>query len=227
MALHGNGMLITFTEVPAETEEEFNEWYNREHIDERVWMPGFHRARRYVDATGSAKVKYFATYETDKPEDLSTPAYMALLGDQSVWSKKIMAQFNKFDRLTCKITIDQTHGFGAAVSIARFFPLEGRMDDLRRHMADTLLPSLIARPNMLGAFLAENDLDVSNEGAKAQGRPIPADQKSEWTVILEGATVEAAKSALSVGFGDGLRDYSVAASDIETADYLLMFGNNR
>ena len=48
MSLYGKGMLITFSETPPEVEEDFNEWYNREHIDERVWMPGFHRARRYV-----------------------------------------------------------------------------------------------------------------------------------------------------------------------------------
>ena len=45
MGLYGKGMLMTFTETLNEDEMDFNEWYNREHIDERVWMPGFHRAR--------------------------------------------------------------------------------------------------------------------------------------------------------------------------------------
>jgi hypothetical protein len=39
MTLYGKGMLITFSETPHDAEENFNEWYNREHIDERVWMP--------------------------------------------------------------------------------------------------------------------------------------------------------------------------------------------
>ena len=46
MALRGKGMLIVFTEVKPRDERDFNEWYNREHIDERVNLPGFHRARR-------------------------------------------------------------------------------------------------------------------------------------------------------------------------------------
>ena len=79
MSLYGKGMLITYSETPPEVEEDFNEWYNREHIDERVWMPGFHRARRYVDANSNADIKYFATYETDKVEDLADPEYMELL----------------------------------------------------------------------------------------------------------------------------------------------------
>jgi hypothetical protein len=35
MPLHGKGMLIVFCEVKARDERDFNEWYNREHIDER------------------------------------------------------------------------------------------------------------------------------------------------------------------------------------------------
>ena len=57
--LTGKGMLITLTEVKARDEREFNEWYNREHIDERVDLPGFRRARRYVAVKGDPK--YFAT----------------------------------------------------------------------------------------------------------------------------------------------------------------------
>ena len=62
MALLGKGMLVTFTEVAPEDELEFNEWYDREHVDERVFMPGFKRARRYLAADGATAVKYFATY---------------------------------------------------------------------------------------------------------------------------------------------------------------------
>ena len=70
MALYGKGMLMTFTETSNEDEIEFNEWYNREHVDERVWMPGFHRARRYIDADGTAPFKYFCLlYTSPSPRD--------------------------------------------------------------------------------------------------------------------------------------------------------------
>ena len=73
MALLGDGVLLTFTEVPEAREEDFNEWYNREHLDERVGMPGFRRARRYIAVEGGATdgtPKYFASYETGTVEDL-------------------------------------------------------------------------------------------------------------------------------------------------------------
>ena len=75
MALCGKGMLITFTEVNRRDEQDFNEWYNREHIDERVNLPGFKRARRYVAVKGSPK--YFATYECSKVDDLATVLHVS------------------------------------------------------------------------------------------------------------------------------------------------------
>jgi hypothetical protein len=227
MALYGKGMLMTFTETPVGVEEDFNEWYNREHIDERVWMPGFHRARRYVDADGDARIKYFATYETDKVEDLCDPAYMELLKDQSDWSKKVMATFSKFDRVTARITVDLSHGFAGACAYARFFPAPTVMDGLRAHLENELLPSLVARPGMIGAILAENDLAVVNEGRKAQGMAIPENETPEWFVLLEGQTTQATAAALRAGFGAGLADYGGAAPDIDTGNHVLMFGNNR
>ena len=227
MALYGKGMLMTFTETPLGVEEDFNEWYNREHIDERVWMPGFHRARRYVDADGDARIKYFATYETDKVEDLCDPAYMELLKDQSDWSKKVMATFSKFDRVTARITVDLSHGFAGACAYARFFPAPTVMDGLRAHLENELLPYLVARPGMIGAILAENDLAVVNEGRKAQGMAIPENETPEWFVLLEGQTTQATAAALRAGFGAGLADHGVAAPDIDTGNHVLMFGNNR
>ena len=89
MALHGKGMLITFTEVKARDERDFNEWYNREHIDERINLPGFHRARRYIAVRGSPK--HLATYECDSVDDLATPGYLHLLAHQTPWSQAAMA----------------------------------------------------------------------------------------------------------------------------------------
>ena len=227
MALYGKGMLMTFTETSVGVEEDFNEWYNREHIDERVWLPGFHRARRYVDCDGDALIKYFATYETDKVENLCDPAYMELLKDQSDWSKKVMATFHKADRVTARITIDQSHGFAGACAFARFFPAPSVMEALRGHLESDLLPALVARPGMIGAVLAENDLDVVNEGRKAQGAAIPKNETPQWIVLLEGQTTEVTAAALRAGFAGGLADHGVAAEAIDTANHVLMFGNNR
>ena len=227
MSLYGKGMLITFSETPPEVEEDFNEWYNREHIDERVWMPGFHRARRYVDANSNADIKYFATYETDKVEDLADPEYMELLKDQSDWSKKVMSTFTKFDRITASVTIDLSHGFGGACLAARFFPEIKIMAKLRDNLGDNLLPNIVSTPGIIGAVLVENNLSVVNEGRRAQGMEIPENETPEWIILIEAQDNKVLSNHAKKLIEAGLSEFELEPSDFNIGVYNLMFGNNR
>ena len=69
----GGGVLAIWQDFAPEAEQMVNEWYNREHHAERVAVPGFLSARRYVAITG--RPKYFVFYETESFEVLSSPAY--------------------------------------------------------------------------------------------------------------------------------------------------------
>ena len=62
MPLAGKGMLITSMDVDAADEPEFNIWYDREHLAERVAIDGFLEARRWI--ADKASPKYFCTYST-------------------------------------------------------------------------------------------------------------------------------------------------------------------
>ena len=55
MPLAGKGMLLTSMDVDAADEAEFNRWYDREHLEERVAIEGFLEARRYVANKASPK----------------------------------------------------------------------------------------------------------------------------------------------------------------------------
>ena len=46
------GFLLVTMEPPAELEEEFNDWYDMEHIPGRGGIPGFESARRFVCISG-------------------------------------------------------------------------------------------------------------------------------------------------------------------------------
>ena len=46
-AKKGNGLLMVYCDVAAEHEDEFNRWYNDEHIPERLAIPGVLNAARY------------------------------------------------------------------------------------------------------------------------------------------------------------------------------------
>jgi hypothetical protein len=225
MGLRGKGMLIVLNEVRARDERDFNEWYNREHIDERVNLPGFRRARRYVGS--DADPKYLATYECADVRDLATPGYLKLLANQSPWSKRSMARFTKFRRLTLRIQVDLAHGCGGAVTCVRFVPDPKQAKALTAWLRDEVLPAAIRRPGMVGAFAAENDLDVANAPAKASGAVYPTAAAVEWAVVLEGAdvgaTAAAAKACLS---RRALAKFGVTEAP-RVGTYQFLFGNER
>ena len=222
----GNGVLLTFTEVPAEAEADFNEWYNREHIDERVFMPGFLRARRYVAVSGGPK--YFATYETANVEDLGHPDYLALLADQSDWTKRVMAQFSFFHRMTTRVTADTGHGIAGALTLTRFFPDDDAKAELRAWLAETGLPLLAQAPGMVAASLLENDIDVANAPARQGGTAdYPVAERQEWAVLADGADVEATAAAAHEIVSAIALALRGAQRDIEIASYRLLYGNHR
>ena len=202
MPLLGSGMLMTFTEVPDEHEQDFNEWYNREHTDERTQLPGFLRSRRSVACEGTTSPKYMAWYETRAVADLAAPGYLALLADQTDWSKRVMGRFSLFQRLTLQVSVDQIFGFGGALSLVRLTAPEGEdaRAALRSHIDSELLSSAIDKSGMVGGCLMENDLDIANAPLVAQGQPIPTNQMVEWVLALEGgesAVVSAAANAVA------------------------------
>ena len=77
MPMAGKGMLLTSMDIDASDEAEFNRWYDREHLEERVAIPGFLEARRYV--AHHAKPKYLGLYSTATFEVLDSPSYRAAL----------------------------------------------------------------------------------------------------------------------------------------------------
>jgi hypothetical protein len=87
------GMLIVMTNPPAAMEEEFNAWYDDEHVPERMSVPGFEHARRYY--VTHAERRYIALYDMASIEVLDTAPYYAVSGDHaSPWTKLIVPRCN-------------------------------------------------------------------------------------------------------------------------------------
>jgi hypothetical protein len=224
MGLCGKGMLLVFNEVKLRHERDFNEWYNREHIDERVNLPGFHRARRYVAVKASPK--YLATYECDTVEDLATPGYLALLADQTPWTKAVMARFTQFKRMTVRVQLDLAHGEGGALTTVRFMPQPAMRRQLTGWLKDAL-PPMIAKPGMVGAALVENDVEIANAPVAASSMDHPKVEQAEWVVLLEGADPAATASVARTLFKTAaLKPFGVTRAPT-VGTYRFLFGNAR
>ena len=170
MPIAGKGMLLTSMDIDAADEAEFNRWYDREHLEERVAIDGFLEARRYVAHDG--KPKYLSLYSTETFEVLDSPAYRAALANQTAWSKANIARFKNMIRAVARITISRGNGRGAALGIIRLRPAGGE-DKLRaalRRAARSGRP----RRHHLDASARERSGAVEAAHRRSRRRPIPA-----------------------------------------------------
>ena len=71
MAKKGTGLLMVWADVPADKEDDFNRWYNEEHLPERMAIPGFLSGARYEAVKGGPK--HLACYELESAAVLESP----------------------------------------------------------------------------------------------------------------------------------------------------------
>jgi hypothetical protein len=91
------GLLLTMTEPPPAMEEEFNAWYDQEHLPERLAIPGFRSARRWV-----SERTYLATYELDSAAVLTSPQYLSFFENPTPWSRRCLGKAVVFKRWACE-----------------------------------------------------------------------------------------------------------------------------
>ncbi len=185
------GILLVLNDIAAATEDEFNRWYQQQHIPERLGVPGFRTARRYR-ALGSGPA-YMAVYECDSVGVLGTKAYLERLAHPTEWTTKIMPSFRNMLRSACRQTWTQGTGIGGGAIVVQCKPLPGAEDASRRWVKQDLAQGLMQSAGTVRMSLWEAD-------AAATGGPSPemalrgrADRSADWVLFLE--TIDAVQTA--------------------------------
>jgi hypothetical protein len=82
----GTGLLMVWADVPAVKEEDFNRWYNEEHLAERLSVAGFSSGARYEAVKGGPK--HLACYELDSAAVLESDAYRRVQANPTAWTRR-------------------------------------------------------------------------------------------------------------------------------------------
>lgn len=160
------GLLIASFDFAGAQADEFHDWYDLEHIPERVAVPGFGACERWI---GDQKPSYsVATYDLDETGVLRDGPYKAIAGaNLSVWSKRVTAKCQRLLRFEgTQITpgdASAPSGAGGLLLNAMNVAPEGE-DDFNAWYDEEHLPALTAVPGTLSARRYKSD--VEGEGVR-------------------------------------------------------------
>ncbi|HEX5210668.1 MAG TPA: hypothetical protein VFW22_02900 [Pseudolabrys sp.] len=113
------GILAIFNDCVAGRETEFEEWFQGEHLLERLAVPGFLFGRRHQAISGSCG--YFNFYLVESPAVLVSKAYLERLDHPTPMTRKVMSEiFINMNRTLCHRTLRRGGFRGAFAVTARF-----------------------------------------------------------------------------------------------------------
>jgi hypothetical protein len=196
MRMANKGLLTVWTDVDASVEADFHQWYDREHLRERADVPGFLNARRYR-APGSPR--FFAAYDTETPDVLSSPVYQQALANQSAWSLKVFPGFRNTVRVVGEALGEAGGGYGGWLLALRCAPLAGRAADLRRALAGDLAASLLKHAGIVRGVAMLGKL-AGLQVFPGQSGP-PADPTTA-VLVVEGSAPAALEALAKGPLGD-------------------------
>ncbi|MDA8125905.1 MAG: hypothetical protein M0009_12050 [Deltaproteobacteria bacterium] len=95
------GLLIAGFNYRSVPEDEFNDWYDYEHIPQRQAIPGFLDIVRWLGAD-DPKVSV-VTFELESAAVLSSPPYLAVVGNNmSPWSRRVIGLCENLGRFAAE-----------------------------------------------------------------------------------------------------------------------------
>lgn len=151
--LVGNGFLALWNGVDPARASEYDLWHTREHVPERVGVPGMISAHRYVDGDGPLPT-YLTLYDLQDLAVLASHPYRALLERPTSWSSSMRPSFRGFLRLACR-PLARLGGGTGGVLMATTLGLRSpaQLSLTERELAD-LLKGVLAIPAVTAAHIA-------------------------------------------------------------------------
>ncbi|MGH6671125.1 MAG: hypothetical protein ACRECV_03990 [Xanthobacteraceae bacterium] len=113
------GILAIFHDCRVGREAEFEDWYQGEHLIERLGVPGFLFGRRYKGIAPTPG--YFCFYLVETPAVLTSKSYLERLDNPTPATRKMMAEvFVDMNRTICRRVARRGSFRGAFAVVARF-----------------------------------------------------------------------------------------------------------
>jgi hypothetical protein len=94
----GKAAIAMWWNIAPEVRAEWEDWHTREHMPERLSIPGFLRGSRWVHESS-----YFVLYEAKDLATITSGPYLERLNNPSPWSLRMMPHHQNMVRSLCLV----------------------------------------------------------------------------------------------------------------------------
>ena len=202
MALTGTALLALWHDIDPPSQTEYMEWHTREHMPERLSIPGFTVGKRLINHD-LGRHRYGTIYGGEDLEVFRSPAYLERLNDPTPWSLRVQPAFRNFLRVACVRLASRGVGDGGAVATVRLGFADGAGAADLQAGAAALADAVLAIQGVCCAHVAEARAEVS--GVRTRETEIRPEMR------------ERAFDALVIAEGSGRPEVEAVAGEIERA----------
>jgi len=203
------GALINWIDIDDADTAIFETWYQGQHLEERVGVPGFVRGRRFRSVDRRAPGQYLTIYTTDDLAVLSSEAYLSRLDNPTDLTRDVVARFTTFRRAASRITAREGEATSGRVAVVEFDP------ETTRGVAERLDSGILAaarhRGHLLSAMFFEPD--TATTAAKAATEEGQAGSESLGPALLVLEVPWTSEAAWFQGIVDELEAMGAVAVD--------------
>ena len=220
MPLLGKGALVIWHDPAPEIESDYNEWHSKEHMYERVGIPGFRRGQRGVALRGAPR--YFNFYEVDDFAVLTSDAYLERLNHPTPWTRRVTPHVHNNSRTLCRVAASLGAVVTAYAAMILLAPAAGRKDELRAWLGGEALARLLERPGVLGAHLLQGDPSTSGTETVEKRLRGGSNEFVDWVTLICGYDCEALEAVRPDALSEAILTERGAASSRVRGIYRLM-----
>jgi hypothetical protein len=188
--LAGEAVIAIWNGIAPEGHAAFYDWHMREHIPERVGIPGICRGRRYAALRADTHPEFFTLYEAETFQVLQGTDYTARLNAPTPWTRAATSHFRNTARALARVIASDGPGMGGALATIRF---EAEPAQAARLVA--LIRDIARQPRICGAHLCLTDTAASAVRTAETRNRTDIESPPAWFIMVEGTDAEALDEA--------------------------------
>ncbi len=196
MPLKGRAFMAIWHDIESSDEAEYSDWHTRQHMPERLGVPGFLVGRRAVDWSLQHQ-RWFTLYETRTLEVLGSDDYRARLNNPTHWSNRTQPAFRNLARSACILSASTGRGIGGAMATIRLDMSEDALTGFEA-AADILAHKIVCLKGICAAHLGVAAPQITRvKTRESELRAATGEDVFDAVVLVDGVGRRELKAALA------------------------------